>query len=329
MKIFVLLFVIGVSVSLTAQNTKNGLSNIDNTSSQAVIIKYYDNDYKRSDVFANPLYRFASYEAGTYSILVTFNEITGAKMIPPVVDFTMRKGSGKIAEIEDYSINGNKSFKIQYYRGIIDPVINENLVYRIPYPVGHDVTVTTCYKFIQLNRSEMLSSIPFTTFSSGHKDTVFAMRKGVIVELSFNNNSNNKIISSKGIVVQNLSKGNYLIVEHTDGTLAMYSGLTANDESKLKVGTKVFPDTYLGETGMLKDGIYSVSTCIYYPTRDRDKTSEKYTIKQAYIDPLYATDKGNIRLANQMSYKPAVYEAIITAEMSKKEAKEHQDRQHK
>jgi len=70
-------------------------------------------------------------------------------------------------------------------------------------------------------------------------DTVYCMRKGIVVDIKRGENSDTSMEKAY------TSKTNQILVEHNDGTYSKYIGFD-NDKIFVKLGQTVYPQSQLG-----------------------------------------------------------------------------------
>lgn len=195
--------------------------------------------------------------------------------------------------------------------------------YLLPYGEGKKVRVQF------LNHINDVLGLPVSKswisygFNSESPDSVYSCRKGVVVDVL------NQYISDTTKYYGYQSKRNYIMVEHEDGTLAMYSGFE-NDRIHVKPGDEVFPGSYLGIVGRYdKDAkkYLLTFTCYYLDLSEKlnvPGTDGSYGIKYSGISPLFYNDGSLMNLVNNDMYTVTHHSDVITSEMTKKEIKAYQ-----
>lgn len=149
-------------------------------------------------------------------------------------------------------------------------------------------------------------------------DTIYAARKGLVVIIGDQNAPESKygVIANKGI--------NYVVVEHQDGSYAVYYGFTRGTIG-VQVGETVFPDTPLGCAGAIDSTHYAVDVRLCHLAGRIFEKGNTYTYEKAFetidLDPLFSTSEGEQKLNSGKSYQAVLSEELVTQEMTKREKK--------
>ncbi len=109
-------------------------------------------------------------------------------------------------------------------------------VYEMPFEKGKRVWLIQGYYGWFSHKHEKALD-----FNLKRSENVCAARSGRVVDLE--NNS-----KATGFIRSNINKGNYVIIEHSDGTCAAYWHLKYNSV-KVQVGQKVTAGTIIGQCG--------------------------------------------------------------------------------
>jgi hypothetical protein len=265
---------------------------------------------------------FEKTDPGTFTVAVKFKMLSNATNIGPA--FTARTYGGTLFSLTPIDKNkgiGYASYSYFYIRGRLKPKYDAGFVYLLPYKKDVKVHVA---------ESNFLGATYFgeTTpadwkayrFYTQQKDTVTAIRKGVVVEIKdlYETNSNEVVYTSKT---------NELIIEHADGTLATYRGFQKGS-FMVKVGETVFPNTPLGLNSKYDvNGNYNISLMITYlkSATPRDNNADKSEPNSYYgfVTPHFMTaESADHILTAQQAYVAASNNLVIRKEMSKKELKQ-------
>lgn len=122
--------------------------------------------------------------------------------------------------------------------------------------------------------------------------------------------------------VDYVSRENYLLIEHTDGTLARYSVLQKGS-LMVKPGDTVYPDTPLALAGTYNGKFYQLRFQLHtiVPADAESEVRDvKDVFRRVYLDPLFLTTEGIVKLASERHCTPVVNDDLIHKEMSKREA---------
>lgn len=162
-------------------------------------------------------------------------------------------------------------------------------------------------------------------FEAKPNDTVFAVRKGIVVSLK---NGKRLINLKKPRARKELST---IVVEHEDGTLSRYKFLML-DELKVGVGDVVYPSSPLGVVSVMgkeQNGELHLSIShLSEDVKDMDFFNNKYENQNVIYDLynylnvfFYVNSDEVLKLEKGKSYIAFCNEAIIEFEMSNKEKK--------
>ncbi|MEZ7499483.1 hypothetical protein QO200_12130 [Flavobacterium sp. Arc3] len=145
------------------------------------------------------------------------------------------------------------------------------------------------------------------------------MRKGIVVNLKneFQNDTLTKMVYT--------SKTNNIVIEHEDGTYAIYKGFK-KDSFKVKLGDIVYPNTMSGTLNKFNNENYILHFSIYYFDNkamfDSSKLIKKSNSPYIYLTPYFYTAEGVIKIVAKSSYITDFNESILTKEMTKKGIKQ-------
>ena len=220
---------------------------------------------------------------------------------------------------ENENLGINYSYKWWYIRGIPNPKFNPNFVYALPTNTSQYTNIS---KMTNVETEYFGSSSPNNwqayLFRTPAGDTVFTARKGIVVEIINDQNYN----TSQIILYQ--SKINKILIEHQDGTFASYKGFE-KDKIFVTEGQTVFPGTPLGTIAKYdKTGQGQLRFSVYYlnyskPDKSNNRTYKNKIQYYAFVEPIFHTTEGDIKLESNKAYKAVVDDELITKEFTKKE----------
>ncbi|MCW2118376.1 M23 family metallopeptidase [Flavobacterium sp. 7A] len=296
------LLTMNISLKLLAQERAVEVSSIRN-SDKSVDILYQKN------------------KPGSYTIKVKFSNITNT-FVSDYED-VIQYDSGTLLTLRPQNSNQDigYSYNYSYSMGNQKPKVDSLFQYLLPFKKGKKVTV---YESTNLNEeyfgAEKLDSWKSYHITSTTADSIFAMRKGIVVELK------NEYQTDTITNMVYTSKKNTLIIEHEDGTYAAYKGLK-KDSFKVKLGDIVYPSTMLGVLDRFNNKRYVLHFNIYYHDLSRNVDNTNATLKTAksryaFIAPYFFTKEGLIKIVPKSSFTAETKETIIRKEMSKKEIKQ-------
>lgn len=259
-------------------------------------------------------------EAGSSTVILKFKELSNSSLRNTV--FTVNGFSGNIVTLQpinkDQSIT--YSYTYRYVRGKLNPKISKDFVYALPYPVSTEVAVREAgflrSKYFGSKQPEDWKVFYLVT---KEQSVVTASRKGLVLQVE---NDKEEIDEER---VSYSSESNKIIIEHEDGTLAMYSGF-AKGSINVKVGETVIPGQELGRNMKRGNNQYAISFSVYY-LKNVDQIFEEnknVTTAESYygwVNPLFITNAGNINLEGKQKYEVQLSDEIIQKELSKRELK--------
>lgn len=261
---------------------------------------------------------------GSYTVLLVFSELQNTRQ-GRTFRTVMRNNSQKLLTIAP--VNAEQpvdcAYRYSYVRGYHSPKLDSAFVYRLPYSTAREGA--EAYELSNLNEryfeGKPRRGWKAWQFLLAEGDTVFAMRKGVVVEVN-----DGEAEAQKGMEATFRSKKNDVLVEQPDGTLCQYSVLE-NGSICVKVGETVYPGTPLGRAGAYYEGgERQVRTLVYFPEenkRYRENDRENSSMfEYVYYNPHFATPEGILQLNNRGRYRAVSSPELVQREMTKKEMKD-------
>ena len=286
-KLMFTLLAVAVSAAMSAQNsnvTLRGMSNPDNSMS----------------IYADVT------GLGTFTIEVLFDETSNTTVNKRFIS-TM-DGSGLVVTLnpDDPGKPVTAEFRYNWIQGDLYAQADDTFVYRIPVANKKATHVMKLSSYEPEISGPVIPGIKIWRFSMDKGDTVYAMRKGEIIKIKgFGPDADEDPVSSLG---------NFIYVEHTDGTIAEYSMLAANS-LKVAVGDTVYPDTPLALAGASDYDNFGTYIALYhYVMNENELISRSFAVRR-YIDPIFKTSKGDMRLTDGDTVK-----VKVTKKMLKKES---------
>lgn len=255
---------------------------------------------------------------GTYTVVLNFRELSNTSSIGDPVYKVKHSGDNFLTLTPTNKDQGiGFSYSYSYIRGELNPKYSPLFLYALPYAKGKKVrAIESSF----LNATYFGSTTPddwkVYRFITEQIDTVTAIRKGIVVNVSDLYDEDNKDIKYT-------NKVNSVVIEHADGTLATYKGFKKG--IFVKEGQIVFPGTALGMNSITNDR-YGISLMLTY-LKSADIESAGKNVKESkslygFITPYFCTtENANGILINQKYYTSAITPEIIQKEMTKKEIK--------
>lgn len=253
-----------------------------------------------------------------YTVVFTFQDVKNT--LEPGNKTVILKHDGEIFRLMplDEKQYAWAKFSYRYFQGWISPdKINEKVVYRLPYSTSKTIKVGGLYNI----NDRYFGGSDTENWKSFHNmmekgDTIYAMRRGVVVEAV------DKYGYSQNSDISFSTQSNQILIEHSDGTMARYDVLD-HGSFMVNVGDLVNPGDPLALAGSYDSKKYELKYYIFYWKWADSKVPSHQNAKliSSYIDPVFATTEGDVRLAEGKSYTPIMNDRILTAEMSKRESK--------
>lgn len=170
-------------------------------------------------------------------------------------------------------------YEYNWLQGRIDPPAEEGFAYRLPFaaevssipepflgnrPMGRNIMSRTVWEF----------PLPEGT-------PVLAVRNGIVIHTDFNIDDNVPAVIS--------SRGNTVVVQHPDGTVAEYTCLSSGS-LRVKEGDEVMQGTVIAVAGTTESG-HAARLGIYYFVSHNDPLFGGIA-KKKYFNPVFMTTDG-------------------------------------
>lgn len=277
---------------------------------------WYDGEKMRYNVQLD----FTVKPSGTYSVAIDFGNVKNIEVPEPYLA-TVRSGQ-TLLRLKPTSMTDSVDFTMRKHivRGDYRAVPDHDFRYRLPF--GFTGQAVPAERLPNLPADYFDDAEPdpgvFFRFGLSSGDTVYAARKGIVVDV---------VDTYDPDEVSYLSSNNLIVVEHADKTMACYYAL-AEGSPMVRTGQTVYPDTPLALAGNIDGEREGLVFCVCHLAARWFEPGSPFVAERAFIrkcvDPLFATDKGAVRLTAGKFYVPRVTEELITAEMSKKELKKRE-----
>ena len=258
---------------------------------------------------------------GTYSAAIDFQNVQNLT-VPSRYRVAIRS-SGPLIVLKNrgYSQSTHCGWKSIFVLGDRSAKPDTSFIYRLPCSPARGATQV---RFAQEDKSLFFHTAPPKNWAAfcfflNRGDTVYAIRKGLVVEIKEQGTSET---GKPGVVYT--SDHNYVQVEHADGTIATYNVLEPGSVC-VKLGDTVYPDTPLALVGSFDGTQYRVALTLHYIADRVFEKGNAYSYERAFesifINPVFATADGNRMLVSQNRYTAVVAPELITKEMTKREMK--------
>lgn len=202
----------------------------------------------------------------------------------------------------------NCSYSYICTRGLIKPQVDYTITYLLPFKQNKNVTIYESNRFNV--RSDVWKN--YVVYSKT-KDTICAMRKGVVTDIKRN------AIDSDGKTVFKTE----IVVDHADGTNASYIGLDEKSVA-VKVNDLIFPGTRLGVMDDILDNAKNRNfkfNIYYFSNEEIDGVDgeKKVKIIEKSVMPVFYTSEGYQNLVTDQNYTVKYTDEILLKEMTPQE----------
>ncbi|WP_026713959.1 peptidoglycan DD-metalloendopeptidase family protein [Flavobacterium daejeonense] len=226
---------------------------------------------------------------GSFIVSLNFSKLENAEN-DSIPKFNVTANSGFLFKLKPLNKNKKIDFFYSYNvtQGYLNPKINSALTYELPFKNGKKVKIYWGTR-PGISPDRWKKYIVY----SNNQDSVFTMRKGVVVFLRtltrFDKDETAQ--ETKKVAVKEI------VVEHSDGTFASYSGIEENSIA-VKVGQNINSHDYLGLMDKSNGGRYSLTFDIYYHEAD----TEEFRGNLVAVNPIFLTQNGSEKLENKKEY---------------------------
>ena len=258
---------------------------------------------------------------GSYSVLIRFNsfENTSGVNNPSLL---VVNNSGNILSLKpmDENKHANCSYRYYYIRGYQSRRLDSSFVYRLPFSESKtSVMAISLYNIDNLYfNGKSGANWCSWQFKLNKNDTVYAMRKGMVVDVDDKHDP----LDVNGVSFN--TKYNSLTVEHVDGTLCRYH-VIEKSSMMVSLGDMVFPGTPLAKAGVFDNSNnYQVRVDIHYPEVDRNISNPEVSpFRHVYYNPCFMTHQGVKKLKHGDEVIAVMTKDLLQKEMTKREIKKY------
>ena len=258
---------------------------------------------------------------GTYTVNLEFTQLenSDAQVHQKIV---ISGYNGVVLKLKP--INTQKSISVGYKYttiiGEINPKIDSLVTYCLPFKLNKNIKIIEAENIDQkyFNNEEEKTWKTYVV-NLQTPDTVYCMRKGIVVDIKRGENSNTSIEKVY------TSKTNQVLIEHNDRTYSKYTGFD-DDKILVKLGQTVYPQSKLGVLGLYNVAAYRLDFYVYYlvdfnfeQLNNQNVLNKKLPMR--FLTPNFITQNGIQKLKNQMEYSVNCNKEIIIQEFTKREKK--------
>jgi murein DD-endopeptidase MepM/ murein hydrolase activator NlpD len=181
----------------------------------------------------------AYYDASIKLKAVKLVNLRPSSKLPYVGSFPARSRT-EFFEFKFKNKHKKSLIRLSYSRFIGKIVRNfdRNYLYSLPYTRGKSYRLTQGFNGKQTHKGKSAYALDFD-MPIGSK--IHAMRDGIVIAVESKH-------TEHGFSPKFMNKANHIIIQHTDGTMAMYAHLKPNGV-KVKLGQKVYKHQFIGLTG--------------------------------------------------------------------------------
>ena len=273
-----------------------------------VVVNTKTNDDKSVD------FTYEKNAPGNYTLIVTFKSLTNAFYTPTQYILSGPSGSLFTLKPSDKNTGISYSFSYRYLQGEHKPKgVDTSFVYLLPFQSDKSVQV---FEHTNIGEVFLKQARPkgwkAYQFRGENLDSIFAVRKGIVV----------KVVDEYEYDTLSLytSKTNNILVEHADGSIAVYKGFKKGFIA-VKERHEVFPHSYLGLISNTPSNKKYLTIMMYYLSDTGFKEGSK--AEHTFITPVFLTGAGAGVLENRQQYKVVVSTEVVTKEMNKRQKKEY------
>ncbi|MFH4968890.1 hypothetical protein V8G61_11860 [Gaetbulibacter sp. M240] len=260
---------------------------------------------------------------GSYFLTIEFDVLENSNNSMSV-ERVVKNASGILLTLKPIDERNGISFsyRIKYTQGNPYPKVNKKVSYFLPFQTGRKIKIMEAS---DLGEKYFGSKKPIGWKSflviSNTPDTIYAMRRGQVIHIK---NEYDKDVKFNKLYT---SARNAIIIEHEDGTYALYQGFN-KDEIFVKPGQEVYPHTVLGTLEKFNKGNYRFDFNIFHFLNnlldEKESTLKDRNYKIKFLDPVFFVNNKNVKLQPGEVYNVSINEKLITQEFSNREKKKYQ-----
>ncbi len=235
------------------------------------------------------------YGCGTFTVELIFGEVENLT-VPKQKLFTITNSGVFLTIAFDDPSKSQHLLHFQYnwLQGAVDPEVNPDYVYRLPFNAGVSTTPNRLTNVdVRMFRGNFVD-FAMWEFPLSKDDTIFASRAGQVVMIEGFYTKREGDTQEAFYADMN----NAIYIEHADGTTGVYSVLD-NSSLMVSLGDMVYPDTPLAKAGASEKGGHAVRFSLSYYVTNRSELYANMFAQKRYLNPVFSTEFGAIRLDDQ------------------------------
>lgn len=254
---------------------------------------------------------------GTLTVFLTLRDLQNCNTASGTFRYETRYTGTRLLSLRpaDDTRGVRYGYSYRFFLGPVDKQPDTAFVYRMPTTVRWPVRVSRGVSVYDRFRKEKKGALGLH-FEMEKGDTVYAMRRGTVVEVGIPERE------PDAPAVSFTSESPDLLVEQPDGTLAWYICLDG-DNVLVEVGDEVLPGTPLALAGSYDGERYKVSVQTFWWESNPDpKERERKPFIRKHFFPQFVTEEGVVCVEKGV-YRPVETEELVIREMNRKELKKH------
>lgn len=283
-------------------------------SQEDLIVDYKINEDNSVD------FNYKKTQPGSYFIIVNFAHISNCYTTR--YKGVVKSNSGQLFKLQPIDANQciDFTYNVSYIRGIPNPKVDSLFAYTLPFARNKEIVIEEAVNLGEsLLNHERPSKWKVYIVNSHIADTIFCMRKGIVVDIidQYSNSNLEDTVYT--------SNQNSITIEHKDGTCAFYSGFK-KDGITVKLGQTVYPQTKLGILNELNPNFYQLSFFVFYTRNNSLERIDKYNAQSnynEYLTPLFNTSGGVEKIESGKSYTVYFDSDILQYEFTRKEKRKY------
>lgn len=267
---------------------------------------------------------FDKSDPGTFTLQLNLRDLSNAiSQTETEQTFNLKSYQGNFftlkPENKEYGVG--YAYSYHFIRGKLKPKYDPGFIYLLPHKLGTKVQMAEAsFLDAQYFGNKTPDDWKCYSFYTKQEDSVTAVRKGVVVQIKDEYDAE----VNEGVAYT--SRNNELMIEHADGTIAVYRGLKKGSLS-VKVGQTVLPGRAIGLNA--KNGsAHSITFLLIYLKSNDIEASRNQNLKNSksfygFVTPHFFTE-GNpdLVLSPKEEYTAAANPELIKKELTKKELKQ-------
>jgi len=286
-------------------------------SQRTIDLKYQEKNDNSVDFY------YSKSMPGSYCIKIEFKQLENCKSRKKIYEKTVSENMGLLFTLrpEDENRRIFFSYSSNYAFGNPKPKINNDIIYALPFKEGKSVSIIEAKSFEKkyFGDEEPENWKSFIAYSKS-RDTVCAMRKGIVVYIVDEHDTTNADVLFT-------TKRNKIVIEHKDGSYASYKGFDKN-EIFVELGQKIYPHTKLGIlTKDKENNLYHLGFSVYHYLgnllSDETGTLKNSIRRTKYLNPIFSVNNQKQNLKSKEVYTATFNDEIRLQEFSRREKRKY------